>query len=261
MEACWVDCWEQIERMPKLPPRASSTSAQGATHPPFYWNINQPPIQWHQILFHSFENWKMPSATSLTVALTMKTNTPVFSIGFQYIRQLAKFGRKRSFIQTPPFSCTRLWRSWSKRFPSLFFNIKLPFFWPQSVPLSSQWQLLLLLTELLLSTSCAYWWLPSAKYKEGIRNVFIWVQKWVWVSLLLLSNMGLRDASASKKRWVQCSPNKMKTSSVWSEFLWWSVALMLDYAKWLGTSNIIPGATNHPEAYRAEERDQSFQLN
>ena len=117
MEACWVDCWEQIERMPKLPPRASSTSAQGATHPPFYWNINQPPIQWHQILFHSFdgENWKMPSATSLTVALTMKTNTPVFSIGFQYIRQLAKFGRKRSFIQTPPFFCTSLWRSW---FPS-----------------------------------------------------------------------------------------------------------------------------------------------
>ena len=137
VEACWVDCWEQIERMPKLPPRASSTSAQGATHPPFYWNINQPPIQWHQILFHSFENWKMPSATSLTVALTMKTNTPVSSIGFQYIRQLAKFGRKRSFIQTPPFFCTRLWRSWSKRFPSLFFNIKLPFFWPLSVPLPS----------------------------------------------------------------------------------------------------------------------------
>ena len=102
-----------------------------------------------------------------------------------------------------------------------------------SVGPSSQWQLLLLLTELLLSTSCAYWWLPSAKYKEGIRNVFIWVQKWVWVSLLLLSNMGLRDASASKKRWVQCSPNKMRTSSVWSEFLWWSVALMLSYAKWL----------------------------
>ena len=33
---------------------------------------------------------------SLTVALTMKTNTPVFSIGFQYIRQLAKFGWKEA---------------------------------------------------------------------------------------------------------------------------------------------------------------------
>ena len=79
------------------------------------------------LIFPVFEKLKVLSAMSLTVALTMKTNTPVFSIGFQYIRQLAKFGRKRSFIQTPPFSCTRLWRSWSKRFPS-FFNIKLPFF-------------------------------------------------------------------------------------------------------------------------------------
>ena len=43
-----------------------------------------------------FEKLKVLSAMSLTVALTMKTNTPVFSIGFQYIRQLAKFGWKEA---------------------------------------------------------------------------------------------------------------------------------------------------------------------
>ena len=46
--------------------------------------------------FLLLENPKMLSAMSLTVALTMKTNTPVFSIGFQYIRQLAKFGWKEA---------------------------------------------------------------------------------------------------------------------------------------------------------------------
>ena len=44
----------------------------------------------------------MLSATRLTVALTMKTNTLVFSIGFQYIRQLAKFGRKEGIFYPEP---------------------------------------------------------------------------------------------------------------------------------------------------------------
>ena len=48
------------------------------------------------INFTAFEKLKVLSAMSLTVALTMKTNTPVFSIGFQYIRQLAKFGWKEA---------------------------------------------------------------------------------------------------------------------------------------------------------------------
>lgn len=99
----WMRCWGQIEGMQKLSPHGSSTLAQGATHPTFYWNINQQILKQPFVNFLSFF-WKMLSATRLTVALTMKTNTLVFSIGFQYIRQLAKFGRKEGiFYPQPPF--------------------------------------------------------------------------------------------------------------------------------------------------------------
>ena len=99
----WMRYWGQIAWMQKLSPHGCSTLAPVATHPTFYWNINQQiPIQ-HGICQFSFkENWKMLSATRLTVALTMKTNTLVFSIGFQYIRQLAKFGRKEGIFYPEP---------------------------------------------------------------------------------------------------------------------------------------------------------------
>ena len=104
----WTRYWGQIAWMQKLSPHGCSTLAPVATHPTFYWNINQQILiqqQQHGICQFSFkENWKMLSATRLTVALTMKTNALLFSIGFQYIRQLAKFGRKEGiFYPQPPF--------------------------------------------------------------------------------------------------------------------------------------------------------------
>ena len=102
----WMRYWGQIAWMQKLSPHGCSTLAPVATHPTFYWNINQQILiqqQQHGICQFSFkENWKMLSATRLTVALTMKTNTLVFSIGFQYIRQLAKFGRKEGIFYPEP---------------------------------------------------------------------------------------------------------------------------------------------------------------
>ena len=113
----WTRYCGQIAWMQKLSPHGCSTLAPVATHPTFYWNINQQILiqqqhgnqqiliqqQKHGICQFSFkENWKMLSATRLTVALTMKTNTLVFSIGFQYIRQLAKFGRKEGIFYPEP---------------------------------------------------------------------------------------------------------------------------------------------------------------
>ena len=65
----------------------------------FAWRYHSTIFQWFGpflLNFPVFEKLKVLSAMSLTVALTMKTNTPVFSIGFQYIRQLAKFGWKEA---------------------------------------------------------------------------------------------------------------------------------------------------------------------
>ena len=197
----WKGGWGQIEGMQKLSPHGSSTLAQVATPPSNFlleyqstnadtptWNLSfqKKSIRW--------ENWKMLSTMSLTVALTMKTNTPVFSIGFQYIRQLAKFGRKEAIFYpnaaiflhcgTVQLKCAR--KISSSRFPStltsiffqptnfplfdnnpfsIFPHIGLPFFWP-TVGACSPWQLLLLLAE-PLSTSCAYW-LPSSIHYKGV---------------------------------------------------------------------------------------------
>ena len=72
----------------------------------------------------------MLSATRLTVALTMKTNTLVFSIGFQYIRQLAKFGRKEGIFYPEPaiflhFALFLHWASFIQRLLQFFKWLKM----------------------------------------------------------------------------------------------------------------------------------------